>query len=343
MKSIDRALLILTSHDFESLQLTLKAVEKTCARNEIIVIILNGTNSLSSSLVERMSRAWAEESPINRFVVRPLCSGSNAYFAIREILESYNPLFDIKYICKIDDDIIPLKVNWLDNLAANYREISKKTSISFITGLINNNCWGFKQLIDVFDKKDEYSRMFNYKTHGGPSSSGIMEVGEIDTGNFGTIWKYPFISWWVHQWTSLQIPIFIEKTKGLLTKEISVNTNYSIGCIYFEKSFWLTLEPDKYGSYLDEKLIHHATLEQGKTKWAVMNEPFIHLFYFNQRLANRDILEPLKTSLKNHFGDPSFEYVRKASVEELLISLNEKFRSLHDDMISILENIVVDN
>lgn len=105
----ERALIVLTSYEFESLQLTLNALNHTLDLEERIVIILNGIPNYAGAIVERISREWAAQDHSHRFVVRPLSSGGKAYWAIKEILEKFEPLKYTKYICKIDDDIIPLR------------------------------------------------------------------------------------------------------------------------------------------------------------------------------------------------------------------------------------------
>lgn len=341
MKASDRALLILTCYDFESLQLTLKSIEHTVDKDEKIVIILNGIHTMASAIVERVSRAWASASPENRFVVRPLCSGAKAYFSIKEVLSNYEPLAGIKYICKIDDDIIPVKKNWLDTLAIGYVELSKTNPVAFTTGLINNNCWGFNELLNIYDKRKDYETMFNYRTRGGAADK--FKPGEVNNNLYGTIWEEPYLAWWTHQWTSLEIPSFIVKTDELPCVEIPPETSYSIGCLFFEKKFWLDLDHVQYNSILDEEIIHLTCQNEKKGKWAFMNEPIIHLFYFNQRLANRDILEFIIDSLSAHFNDSSFKSIARISTDELIINLNEGFKTLNDDLITFLRSLVIES
>jgi hypothetical protein len=339
MKLSERALIILTCYDFESLQLTLKAIEHTVDEKEKIIIILNGIDTLASAIVERISRSWASENPNNRFVVRPLCSGAMAYFAIKEVLSEYQPLVGIKYICKIDDDIIPLKKHWLNNLASNYLDLSKISDVGFVTGLINNNCWGFNELLDIFDKRPEYTSMFNYKTRGRTSSK--LKPGEVNNGTYGNIWQEPYLAWWIHQWTSLNICSFLTKTRDLAIKEIPPNTSYSIGCIFFERQFWLDLNHENYGSMLDEEMINLKCQIEGKAKWALMDQPIIHLFYFNQRLANRDILDDILNSLGSYFNDNSFGSIRRIELHELIINFNEQFKEMSGEFTTFINSVTI--
>ncbi|HEU4554487.1 MAG TPA: hypothetical protein VFS25_16695 [Chitinophaga sp.] len=340
MNHVNRALIILASYDFESLQLTLKSLPHTVAEHERIVVILNGINTLASAIVERVARAWAAESPGNRFVVRPICSGAKAFFAIKEVLADYAPLQEVEWICKIDDDVIPLKKNWLDGLHNAYVEHSAHSKVAFTTGLINNNCWGFNELLDIFDKRKDFTAMFNYRLRGGAVND--FMPGEVNNGSFGTIWHEPYIAWWVHQWTTLNIGDFIARTSGLAPRQIARNTGYSIGCIFFERKFWLGLNHEQFNSILDEEIIHQTCQAEGRARWAVMDQPMLHLFYFNQRLANRDIIDPVAASLSGYFNDESFKAISRITMEELTINLKEEFKTLHDDLWAFLRSLVAD-
>jgi hypothetical protein len=340
MNITDRALVVLACYDFESLQITLNALEYTIDKNEIVVIILNGVNTHASAVVERISRTWAGLSPGNRFVVRPLCSGAKAFYAITEVLANYKPLEKIRYICKIDDDIIPLKKDWLNELAGAYLNLSRQRKIGFTTGLINNNCWGFNVLLDIYDKRKDYEIMFNYKTRAGDPDK--FKPGQINDGFYGTVWQEPYCAWWVHQWTSLQIQSFLDQTASLSYAVIPPETGYSIGCLFFEKQFWLDLDPAKYNSIIDEEIIHFTCADNGKGKWVVMNQPIIHLFYFNQRLANRDILDPIINALCSHFNSGVFKSITRIGTDELILNLSESVKALNNDLMTFLNALVAD-
>jgi len=337
MNKRKRAVVVLTCFDFESLQLTLISLENTLRQDDIVVIILNGINSLASSKVERISRKWAESNTQSRHVVRPLCSGAKAYFSIREILTHYEPLRTVDFICKIDDDVIPLKRGWLDSLEEAYLKKYSNGNVGFTTGLINNNNWGFNELLDIFDKRACFERMFNYKFRG--STANNFQTSVLNNSGFGTIWQEPFLAWWVHQWTSLNIDKYISLTQNLDVMEIPEKTLYSIGCIFFEKNFWLELDHEKEKTSLDEELLHRKCEKERRLKLAVMNQPMIHLFYFNQRIANRDILDGITSSLKAYYSDNAFESIQKIRIDELIINLNERFAMLNSEMTTFFNDV----
>jgi hypothetical protein len=306
----NRALVILAAYDYESLRITLQSLETTVDTTEKVVVVLNGKRlNTASEKTERVARNWAAKDPLNRFAVRPLSSGKSAFRALTETFERFEPLQNVDYICKIDDDLIPLKKGWLNNISNTYHTLAKDHNLGFVTGLINNNCWGFAELIDIYGKKAAYDRIFGYTSISGDQGENRIVKCSIDTGKCGTVWNYPYLAWWIHQWTSLQPKSFVERTSSLGLKQIPADILYSIGCIYFEKSFWLSLDPKKYKTVIDEDLLHEYCKVLKKEKWAVMNEPMIHLFYRTQRKANADITKELLPALAEHFNDTAFNNI----------------------------------
>lgn len=334
-------LLVLASDNFESLQLTLRSLDHTLINEEKVVVILNGNNSLNARIVEFVAQKWCREKPDLRFAVRPLCAPAKPFYAIKEIIANSRHFKDAEYVCKIDDDIIPLKSNWLQVLANHYASLSKELNIGFVTGLINNNCWGFKELVFIYNKKTEYSQIHSYNTVAGWQGVRTIKPGEIDDGDFGTIWHYPFIARWVHEWTSVHIDEFLQKTAGLNLKQIPLETYYSIGCILFKKEFWTKLSETEYSTEIDERIIHRKCLENKWQKWAVMNEPFIHLFYNNHKIINLDILEPISHALANYFNNEGFIQDRVLIEKQFSSAFNQQLSLLNEDIILMKERIQV--
>lgn len=338
----NRALIVLASYDFESLQITLTSLNHTLDKDEIIVVILNGGDKYSAHYTERVARKWASEDTVHRFVVRPLAAGGKALFSIQEILENYQPLNKVDYICKIDDDIIPLRKGWMNALAETYRLSSEKNDVGFITGLINNNCWGFSKILDLYIKKTEYQQMFNYNTRSNLHGQTIVQPSTIDTGFCGTLWQYPYLGWWVHQLTTLNLEIFLERTAGLGEQEIEEGIVYSIGCIYFKKSLWLNLNSSSSETDLDELLIHYSCRNQNLKNIVLMNQPMIHLFYGNQRVCNHDLIDPICKEFSNYFEDETFTKIQKLSSEDQRFILQESVNYIQNDVLSKV-NLIFDN
>src|SRR5690242_394094 len=148
-------LIVLASFDYESLQIILKSLDHTLMNEEKVIIILNGNHSLNSRIVEYVARKWSEKKPASRHVIRPLGSPAEPFLAIKEVIISSEHFKAVKFICKIDDDIIALKKNWIVALQNEYVNLCKNSDLGFITGLINNNCWGFKELVSLYKKTEE--------------------------------------------------------------------------------------------------------------------------------------------------------------------------------------------
>lgn len=342
--------LVLASDAYESLQITLRSLDHTLINKEKVVIILNGTNSLNSRITEYIAQKWCMQNAASRFAVRPLCAPAKPFFAIKEVIANSEHFKDAEYICKIDDDIIPLKKNWVQTLANYYISLSRKTDVGFVTGLINNNCWGFKELVSIYNKKSDYEKIHSHKTIAGWQGVRTVKPGEIDDGDFGTIWHYPYIARWMHEWTSFQIHDFLQATAGLPVKEVPLETYYSIGCILCKKQFWLDLNEVDYSSEIDERIVHRKCLENKWQKWAVMNEPVIHLFYNNHKIINLDILEPISQALANHFNDEGFikdritvEKQFSSSFKQQLSLLNEDIVLMKDRIQAFFENVEIVN
>ena len=331
-KYLNRALLILAAYDYEALQITLNTLNNTIDHAENVVVLLNGKSNFDSENVERVARDWANARK-NCHVVRPLCKGSDAFLGIQEILTSFKPLEHVNFICKIDDDVIPLKHGWIDELETTYNELKNKgENPFFVTGLINNNAWGFKKIIDIFEKQEEYLKISNYASNSG---TGIVQGGEIADGFCGTIWQYPYISFWTHQWTSLNISEFVKKTSNLEICRIPSDVHFSIGCIYFSKNDWLKLEPSIEKTNFDELLIHKYCIKYQKSKWSVLSQPMIHLFYHNQRIPNRVILPEIEKNIRNYFNDPAIK-IKSHSIDEklqLVTSMIYEMKSILDFLI----------
>jgi hypothetical protein len=305
MNKENRIVLLLAAYDFESLHLTLESLSHTLDDDERVVVILNGKRGIRSSIVEEVAREWCRHSK-NRFVVKPLNYGLDAYTSISEVIDKFPILQNAEFICKIDDDLIPVRKGWVDNLHQAYISLEKQhTEIGFVTSLINNNAWGFKKLIDIYDKHDEYEEIMNFESH---SWDGIVKPKRIAEGRLGSVWQYPYLAKWIHTWTLCSVDDFIAKTKSLGIEEIGLNTYYSIGCIFFRKELWTSLPTMGSESRFDELLIHEYCNKFGVRKFALMNEPMGHLFYYTQRIPNRLILPKIKASLANYWNDPSFNH-----------------------------------
>lgn len=316
-----RAIVLLASYDAVSLYLTLQALNHTLSDDEMVVIILNGKRGIRSAYVEQVARDWIKNKT-NKYVVRPLNYGNDPYSSIKEVLTYFEPLKEIEYICKIDDDLIPLKPNWLNCLEQEYLNQEQIGGIGFVTSLINNNTWGFAELVAIFDKGEEYREIMNYPSVWG---EGVINVGEIAIGVNGTVWQYPYLAKWCHEWTTLDLQQYIAKTEHLSSKEIHPNTHYSIGCIFFKKQLWHDVEEINKLVNFDELAIHRYCQEHQLRKVAVLNQPMAHLYYFVQRKANAHLVPLFAQSFADFWQDEKFLNYPKFDTETLLMMQFEEF------------------
>ncbi len=323
-------ILILVSYEYESLQLTFKGLEHTVDSSVPIIIVLNGARfSYRGSKVEQQCRAWASLAE-NRYVIRPMASGKEPAYAIQEAINLSPILKDIDYILKIDDDVIPLKKGWDVDLANCYFEYEKlQGKIGFVTGLINNNCWGFKELLSIYDKWEEYKRFMNHPSVAGGIRERQVKIGEVDPGRNGTIHSYPVLAAWLHEWTSFDIDSFVEKTKNEKVKEVDLDIHYSIGCMYSHKSLWTDLKITDSKNF-DELLIHEYCQTNKLRKFAVMSQPMLHLYYNNQRLINAYLLPQFITHLSAYFKDESIKDIKLATIQDQSFELEDQLKTLKD-------------
>lgn len=333
MKS--RAILLLAAYDSQALYLTLQSLTKTTDKDETIVVVLNGKHGIRSAMVEDVARDWAKQSE-NYHVVRPLNYGKDPYTSLKQVLEEFEPLKEVEYICKIDDDLVPLKMGWMNDLQKAY--ISNK-NVGFTTGLINNNPWGFSELLNIFNKKEEYKEINNFKSESG--EEGIINPGDIASGLNGTIWQFPYLSKWCHQWTLLDIENYIKNTEVLGNKEIPLDTHYSIGCIFFKKDFWSDLQEINNLTNFDERSVHLYCKNNNLKKIAVMSQPMGHLFFYVQRKANMKLMPEFANSLSSYWKAPVFNDYPKFDLEILLAINTEENISENEKIIKNIQNMKV--
>lgn len=218
------------------------------------------------------------------------------YHAIKQLLES--DLFGgYDYICKVDDDAFPINDGWLDKLLKCWDVSADKygEKLAYVTPLINNNNWGFAELINDLGLKDEYFGAVAREHYAGVdteySSRRLLSANELGTGVDGTVWGLPYLARWIHEHTTLQPQRFIEAVKGQAYKEVPSQERYSIGCILFKKDFWSKIND---GGSDDEHMMHMYCRKNNLVIVCDKSIPFAHIAYFTQREENRDIVEAAK-------------------------------------------------
>jgi hypothetical protein len=197
-------IVLLACNDYESTQLT---VANLLAQTPDHVPIFFLPNSLQRSFdAERVIEIGIIYSKLfpNRFNFVNWVKPSFPYQAIGDLLYS-KQLEKYDYICKIDDDVFPITNDWIDNLAKCFAENDSK-DLGYVTGLINNNPWGFAETVEVLGLQEEYKSIVPEFTITGKNIKGHMREEriawpEIGRGGFGTVWQFPHLARWIHRKT----------------------------------------------------------------------------------------------------------------------------------------------
>lgn len=293
------AIVLLCYADFESLEISLAAYTKFLPQNTKLFILQNGRGSYDCERTYRVAQRYANLFPENIAVVDWI-KPQKPYLSIKELLNS-DIMKPYEYICKVDDDVFPLTENWLLDLAACYDRAKAKlgSNLAYVTSLVNNNPWGFKQTLKVMNLEKEYFGKFARSHLVGCGE--LVPATEIRDGLCGTIWRNPYLSRWLHEKTTLNADIFIKRTQNL--KDIFVNhkVRYSINCMLFEKNFWNDIDIGdlddehqcfKYCSTLDKKIV------------CCQHVPMVHLFFFSQREENKDLIPIIREYYQKRLDIP---------------------------------------
>ena len=249
------AIILLAYADFESLELTLAAYASFLKADEKLFILQNGRGSYDCERTYRVAKRYANLYPRNIEVVDDIPQGY-PYFSIKTLLAS-DRLKDFDYICKVDDDCFPLTSTWFDDLCKCYEDSTQQygDDLGYVTGLVNNNPWGFEKIIDIFGKRQEFFDKFARDHWAGGQEYGTLKIynkNEIYTGCCGTVWCNAYISRWIHRFTTMDPSEYIRRTRNLGYTEVDNTKRYSINCILFKKDLWHNVD---IGSHDDEHQI----------------------------------------------------------------------------------------
>ena len=184
----------------------------------------------------------------------------------------------------------------MDDLCKCYEESEALygDNLGYVTGLVNNNPWGFNQILDIFEKRQEFFDKYAREHWAGGQSYGshrIYDKNEIHTGCCGTVWGNAYISRWVHEFTTMNPTEYINRTKNLRYAEVDNNKRYSINCMLFKKELWKNVDA---GSHDDEHQFFLYCKNNNKKIIANLAIPLVHLMFFIQREENRTIIPDIK-------------------------------------------------
>jgi len=301
------AIVLLAHSDYESLEITLANYgERLKNTNYKLFVLQNGRGSYDCERTLATAQRYARLYPHHIKVIDNI-PPQKPYHAIKDLLIS-DELDSYDYICKVDDDVFPLTNDWLDKLTQLFYEQVATTGerLGFVTGLINNNTYGFKKIIEAdqnladqyFSKyaRDHICGVYEkksplYKHHY------IVPAREIDSGMMGTIWGYPYIARFIHQELSLQPDKYVSLARRLSRDYLPSEVRYSIGCIMFDKISWSLIKMSRLERIYDwespdsdEYLWHYYAKANHLVLPVDLSVPMVHIHFFSQRDENRDLI-----------------------------------------------------
>jgi len=296
------AVVLLAYADFESLEIALAAHTKFLPEDVHLFILQNGRGNYDCERTYSVAKRYEYLFARNVKVVDWIAPQA-PYYAIRALLNS-EMMQEFDYICKVDDDVFPLQSDWLDRLCECYEVSHEKygDSLAYVTSLVNNNSFGFAELITRSYLKDEYfDKIARLPIEHMPycEEAGIFRY-EFDS-KWDAIWRLPYISRWLHSKTTLNPEHYIDITKKLPDVEFNAKERYSINCMIFRKQYWNDIfmgdSDDEYSSQMYCK-------ENNKKIVVRLSVPFVHLFFFTQRDENKDLLPLIRECYQNWLDLP---------------------------------------
>ncbi|MGF6266915.1 hypothetical protein OKW49_007908 [Paraburkholderia youngii] len=300
------AILVLLCRDYAALELTLASHMAYRPTGVEFILLQNCRGGYDAERTLAVARRYARLFPGVVRVVDDIPPGP-PYRTIKKLLSQ--PAFaEIDLICKVDDDAFPIAGGWLDKMLATYDAAEKESGngLAYVTPLINNNNWGFPEVMRVMNLEREY-----FTSQARPHFVGaegdkrfplrIIPAEQIEIGTNGTIWGYPHIARWLHERTTLQPDSFIAATRDLEPCEVPAESRYSIGCILFRKGLWDKIDD---GGQDDEHMMHMYCARHRLRIVCARSVPFVHMAYFTQREENRDIVDAARALYDGRLGHP---------------------------------------
>lgn len=312
------AILLLACRDYEAMELSLACHAAHLPRGVPFFILQNCRGNYDAERTLSVARRYEQLFPRSITVVDDI-PPDVPYRSIARLLTS-DRFSDIELVCKVDDDAFPLRAGWLDTLVETYREVVSKTGrpLAYVTPLINNNTWGFAQVLDALGLREAYIREVAIEHRVGVGNTSdpyrILPKQEIFTGTNGTVWGYPHIARWLHQCTTLDPDRYVAATTGLSNCRVPSEDRYSIGCILFHKSLWPLIDD---GGHDDEHMLHQYCRRESARIVCARSVPFVHLAYFSQREENRDLIEAARVVYEPRLGLPFPIMMRQSRLLEI--------------------------
>jgi len=285
------AILILTCSDFEALDLTLNQVLRTTPDHVNIYLLSNCAGLPGAEVCEQISKIAARAQYGRIHWINP-GTRQHAYFGISAAIRSQIPQ---EYILKLDDDVFPIREGWFEDMVSCYAH-NEGPDLAYVSGLVNNNPWGFSQLIQMPGLRESYQKAMPFAHMAGEYIPGYQDFrtvkpGAADSGGWGTIWQFPQLARWIHTETTLQPKRYIALTKGLTDVDFDPHTRYSINVMLFKRDLW-----DDFGDggSDDEEMLNRYCEARNKRIVIRRDVPFVHLYFGPQRRFLVDMLDEIR-------------------------------------------------
>lgn len=301
------AIVVLCYSDYESLEISLALYSKLTNPDVDIYLLQNGRGTYDTERTYRVCKRYEKLFPKNIHVVdwiKPGVPHHSIYALLKsELFKKYD------YICKVDDDVFPLTSDWVEKLAVCFEDAMQKygDKLAYVTSLINNNPWGFKQVVDIMGLQEDFNKISldHYIGIKGDSDSAryrFVPKSEIHPGGGGSVWALPHYGRWIHKHTTLLPDDYISATRNLGYEEVDNTERYSINCMFFRKNFWFELK--LYENSCDEYEIYSHCKEFDKKIIADLSIPMVHLLYYTQREENRDLIPIIRERYEERLNLP---------------------------------------
>ena len=178
------AIVQLAYSDYESLEISLANFSKYFDDTTKFFVLQNGRGTYDTERTYRVAKRYEKLFPNNIEVVDDI-PPQKPYRALMELFNSKR-MDNFDYICKVDDDVFPLDPQWFEKLCSSYeKEYSLHgENLAYVTGLVNNNPYGFKQIIDRNSElsKEYYSEVARTHIAGYPEKSDYYVSSFIKSG-----------------------------------------------------------------------------------------------------------------------------------------------------------------
>ena len=293
------AIVILAFAEYESLELSLATHARFSVDAGVPIFILqNGRGTYDTERTLSVGKRYEKLFPQTIRVIDHI-PPQKPYLAIRRLFEE--ELFgEYAYIIKLDDDVMVLTPDWIDTLIDCYIRSRDRygEDLAYVTSLVNNNPYGFKQLLA---RNEALSREY-FADLARPHMIGcapddsrnpyrLVPKETVYGGGFGTIWQLPYIARWIHEKTTLRPACYVDLTKDFGLAEVDARERYSINCMLFRKELWKEMSN---GGTDDELMLHEYCMLNRKRIVADLSLPMVHLAFYSQREELRDTFSQIR-------------------------------------------------